>query len=188
LFTYANDANETDIEILTRDPTTLIRYTNQPGVGPDGNDVAVSETDQNLPNDFVWSDYHTHQIDWSPELTEWSIDGISVVNKSYSVPTLSSTIDINAWSDGGVWSGNMSVGSAAYLDLLWVEMIFNTADGPLSTDLEKAGSCKTTCTIDDVQTIGQPELYSAASRLSLDRVYLMSAFVACIVGMINIWY
>jgi hypothetical protein len=43
------------------------------------------------------------------------------------VPTVSSSLILNMWSDGGVWSGAMKEGDEARLEIEWVEMVFNTS-------------------------------------------------------------
>lgn len=79
----------------------------------------------------------------------------------------------NMWSDGGVWSGNMTVGQSAYLDISWVEMVFNTS-GPISgypenNDKVKRGhhskKCKSVCVVDDVDVVGTPQVRAAAGRM-----------------------
>ena len=50
LFTYVNDANESDIEILTRDPLNRIRYMNQPS------DNDIDSTDAYLAPGEAWTE------------------------------------------------------------------------------------------------------------------------------------
>jgi hypothetical protein len=81
---------------------------------------------------------------------------------------------LNIWSNGGMWSGNMTTGGQAEFQIQWIEMTFNTS-GPYngtakekrSSDLEngvlekrKNDGCETVCKIDGVQKIGTPEIVS----------------------------
>jgi hypothetical protein len=57
LFTYGNDANESDIEILTRDHLNRIRYMNQPS------DNDIDSTDAYLAPGEAWTEWLNHRID-----------------------------------------------------------------------------------------------------------------------------
>lgn len=182
-FTFYDDDNESDIEILTDDPKDQIRYTNQPSVDSAGNEVAAASVGPtNLPH---WDDWQTHRIDWLPKNSYWYLDQEQVAANTYSVPRKQSNLVINMWSDGGEWSGNMSVGHSAEFQIQWIEMTFNTS-GPYaglpsqdkkrdlgSTTLSSTtttgssmfsakkradGGCKTVCKIDGVKEIGTPEV------------------------------
>ncbi|OJD38582.1 glycoside hydrolase family 16 protein [Diplodia corticola] len=125
-FTVFDDDNESDIEILTADPDGVIRYTNQPSLSPTtGDDVPhASLRVAALPS---WRDWHDHRIDWLPGRTNWFLDGVARATNTYSVPRRPSYLVLNMWSDGGEWSGNMSVGGAAELQVQWVEVVFNVS-------------------------------------------------------------
>ncbi|KAL4816971.1 concanavalin A-like lectin/glucanase domain-containing protein [Aspergillus spinulosporus] len=128
IFTYLDDKTESDIEILTRDPSTHIRYTNQPGLDDDGNEIPGASTDAVLPNGAVWTDWVEHRLDWTPELSAFYANGELVETKTYGIPDAPSSFIVNIWGDGGSWSGTPDVGSAAYLDIQWIEVLFNTSD------------------------------------------------------------
>jgi len=173
MFIYYDDNNESDIEILTSDPSTHIRYSNQPTVDKGGNLIAAASNDVTLPKDTDWTAWNEHRIDWLPGQSAWYINGVSVVNMTYGVPKKPSSLTLNVWSDGGIWSGNMSVGDEAYLQVQWVEMVFNTS-GPVTgprgatrgkrwlglagmLEKRKGKGCETVCTVDGVQRVGFPE-------------------------------
>ncbi|GME23018.1 Concanavalin A-like lectin/glucanase [Neofusicoccum parvum] len=126
-FTFFDDDNESDIEILTDDPDAVIRYTNQPSV-KDGDEVAQSSLKvAQLPS---WRDWQDHRIDWLPHRSNWYLNGALRATNTYSVPRKPSGLVVNMWSDGGEWSGNMSVGGSAELQIQWIELVFNTS-GPV---------------------------------------------------------
>ena len=151
LFTFYDDNNESDIEILTRDPKDVIRYSNQPQVDSSGNYVQASETDQTLPAGMAWDGWNTHRMDWLAEMVSWSINGVNVVNKTYSVPARPLTLTLNMWSDGGTWSGVMKKGNEAFLDLGWIQMVYNTSDAG-----ERKRTCDTVCAIDTGKDAADP--------------------------------
>ncbi|KAH8731244.1 concanavalin A-like lectin/glucanase domain-containing protein [Phaeosphaeriaceae sp. PMI808] len=167
-FTFFDDSNESDIEILTRDPKDKTRYTNQPAVDKQGNEItAASVGPSNLA---PWNEWQTHRIDWLPKNSYWYLNNKQVAANTYSVPRKPSFLVLNMWGDGGEWSGNMTVGGSAEFQIQWIEMTFNTS-GPYtgakgskggdkrSVELEKRGKrCNNVCKIDDVQKTGTPEI------------------------------
>lgn len=170
-FTFFDDTNESDIEILTRDPKDKIRYTNQPAVDKKGNEVTAASVG---PTGLApWNDWQTHRIDWLPKKSYWYLNSKQVAANTYSVPRKPSFLVLNMWSDGGEWSGNMTAGGSAEFQVQWIEMTFNTS-GPYtgakgsrggdkrSLELEKRKSkrCNNVCRIDGVQKLGTPEVAS----------------------------
>jgi hypothetical protein len=71
-----------------------------------------------------------------PRIALTGFDGEMQEEKSYGVPQYPSLLIVNSWSDGGAWSGNMSLGESAYLGIEWIEMAYNTSD---VTDLYMGG-------------------------------------------------
>lgn len=208
LFTYFDDNNESDIEILTSDPPTTYRYTNQPSVRK-GNDVAAaSRTIENLPS---WTEWRDHRIDWLPHVSRWFIDGQFIVENNYSVPRKPSGLVLNMWSNGGEWSQNMTVGKQAQLQIQWIQVAFNTSgnrDGPgkhrggkrsLSDSLlggEDAGvrklfkrerHCTTVCAVDGVSKVGYPEIRYVDPKSAGSRVRTpLSIWIVCL--MVSVLY
>jgi hypothetical protein len=188
-FSFYDDDNESDVEILTNDNTNTIRYTNQPSVDKEGNEVSTASI---APSDLpAWDDWQTHRIDWLPKNSYWYLNGNQVAANTYSVPRIQSYLVMNMWSDGGTWSGNMTVGDSAEFHIQWIEMTFNTS-GPVeginqnkkrSTDLldkRKDTGCKTVCKIDGVKTVGTPEVvHSAAPGMAVPSCFIL---VVAVVG------
>lgn len=179
IFFFRNDQNESDIEILTRDADTKIRYTNQPSVDADGNEVPGSSTQVDLTTGeqidapvldsrglvfrardddaaaVKHTDWHTHRLDWTAQKTSWYLDDRHMLDKTYGVPSLSSQVILNMWSDGGTWSGNMSVDHEARLEIEWVEIAYNTS-GPVRDEIatDAQGKCKHVCRVDETDEKG----------------------------------
>ncbi|KAL3459524.1 concanavalin A-like lectin/glucanase domain-containing protein [Aspergillus heterothallicus] len=126
ILTYYDDENESDIEILTHDPTNHIRYTNQPGLDEDGNEIPGASVDAVIRGGAVWTEWNDYRLDWTAELSSWYLNGELAHTKTYGVPTKPRNFILNMWGDGGVWTGDMDVGAAAYLDIEWIEILYNT--------------------------------------------------------------
>jgi hypothetical protein len=193
-FTFFDDDNESDIEILTDDPKDQIRYTNQPSVGEDGNEVAAASVG---PTDLPrWDDWQTHRIDWLPKNSYWYLNQKQVAANTYSVPREQSFLVLNMWGDGGEWSGNMDVGDSAEFHIQWIEMTFNTS-GPYEGKSQEnkrdttslfgrkraEKGCKTVCKIDDVKEVGSPEVDSGAMGMGVSWGLLaVVGLVSAVVG------
>ncbi|KAK2805047.1 hypothetical protein FQN51_001142 [Onygenales sp. PD_10] len=126
IFTFHSVHVESDIEILTSDPNTLVHYANQPDWDPlTDEEIPGSATTTDVP--VPWTEWANHRLDWFPNMTRWYLDNQFQDEKSYRVPDKPSMLVLNLWSDGGEWSGNMSVGSAVYMGVEWIEVAYNTS-------------------------------------------------------------
>ncbi|KAL8969449.1 MAG: hypothetical protein Q9183_001991 [Haloplaca sp. 2 TL-2023] len=165
LFTYHSDDQESDIEILTRDDTSIMRATNQPGLDAQGKVIPEASASVPIPgigsdNNGSWTEWNDYQLNWLPGQSEWIVNGISVWNKTYGVPTEPSNIQIRMWSDGSAWPGNMTVGGIATFDIQWIDMVYNTSN-------EAPGaSCESICSVDDVANDPVPQVLSRAEVAS----------------------
>lgn len=185
-FTFRNNDQESDIEILTQDPINQIHYSNQPDWDDDNNTaVPGASTQVSLPEDWVWTDWHTHRLDWFDGLSQFWVDDVLTLNKTKNVPTKPSGLILNLWGDGGTWSGNMSVGASVSVGIQWIEMVFNVSgsvEAPGKRGLEKrGGSCHVGCWVDEVQEVGFPVVAfetSLARKTTLSNVKMTLIFVA----------
>ncbi|KAI0389509.1 glycoside hydrolase family 16 protein [Xylariaceae sp. FL0594] len=169
MFTYRDDGDpnqltsvqESDLEIRTMDPKNKVQYTNQPSYSRQGNDVPASTRNATTPVEADWTQWSVHRMDWTPTATTWFIDGRNVASIAFQVPRDPSQVIFNAWSDGGEWSGNMTVGGAAYLQIQWIEIVFNKT-GNDHTSRKRGdnggGACQNICSIDETPTTGTPVL------------------------------
>lgn len=186
MFTYQSDTQETDMEILTGDPVDHIHCTNQPSRNWD--------TDEEIPDattDLVvanggrdWTQWHDYRIDWLDGITHWYVDGELVVSKTVNVPTEPSSMLVNLWSDGGVWSGELQVGSQVQVGVEWIEMVYNVSQRLDTRTVGKqhharkmswlsrsthqmskraAEGCVNSCAVDGTGTVGQPQLVSTST-------------------------
>ncbi|KAL1972867.1 hypothetical protein VTN31DRAFT_6409 [Thermomyces dupontii] len=150
IFTYFSRTSEADIEILTSDPPTRIHYANQPDYDPVLDQrIPGASQDWNIP--IPWTTMATHRLDWFPDMTRWYLENQLQTTSVYSVPKDPSTVIINLWSDGGLWSGDLGVGETVHLAIEWIELAYNVTGPP-------AGPCNRKCRIDGVQFPGIPEL------------------------------
>lgn len=154
VFTYYNDTTESDIEILTRDPKSSIEYSNQPTVNEAGASIPGSSFNISMPSagGRQWSDWNVHRLDWLPGISAWYLNGNLAASTKVHVPdggSKESRVIINMWSNGGFWSGNMSKGDKAELQIQWIEMVFNTsASSPASSS--NVGGKRVVCLVDKV--------------------------------------
>ncbi|KIL84222.1 hypothetical protein FAVG1_12458 [Fusarium avenaceum] len=193
LFTYLGgeelaDVQEADIEIMTRDAKNRIQYTNQPSFTEDGDEVPKATRNATLPEGVEWDDWVVHRLDWTPERSVWYVQGQEVASIEFQTPKDPAQIILNAWSDGGSWSGNMSVGGAAYMQIQWIDMVYNTTKenedkrslngqvlegdvgqtNKLARRDDDEDGCKVVCSIDDVGKAGETKVLwkSAASQIT----------------------
>ena len=154
IFLYHDDSNESDIEILTSDKTSVFRATNNPDVDPEtGNQIPGASTIDNVPGingkgTGGYTQFNDYRLDWFPTRSDWYINGKLIESKSYGVPKTECNFMINMWSNGGIWSGNMTEDKSAYLDLQWLEMVYNTT----SDDAGKG--CEKKCDVDGANSGG----------------------------------
>lgn len=196
-FTYRDPnstsaVQEADMEVLTRGPREKIQYTNQPSFTGDDKVNPDATHNVTLPGGMIWSQWAVHRLDWTAQSSVWYVDGQQVANISFQVPTGASGINFNAWSDGGSWSGNMSLYDSANLQIQWIEMIYNTSYstssrkrndpgqslwsrdvGPRGELLRRSSSntaaqCKVVCSIDEVTEAGVATMLwnSTATRMA----------------------
>ncbi|KAK0621246.1 concanavalin A-like lectin/glucanase domain-containing protein [Bombardia bombarda] len=170
MFTYRGapalaDVQEADLEVRTLDhPRNLVHYTNQPSYTEDGGTVDKATKNATMPYGMDWTSWAVHRFDWTPTTSTWYVDGHVVANISVQTPRDSSKVILNAWSDGGAWAGNMTEQEAAYLQIQWFELVYNSTDPKLRA--EGQGNCTSVCSVDETSKQGQPVLLWGNGALS----------------------
>jgi beta-glucanase (GH16 family) len=210
LFTYLEgeelaDVQEADIEILTHDPKNRIQYTNQPSFTDDGDEVPKATRNATLPKGVQWDDWVVHRLDWTSKRSVWYVQGQEVASIEFQTPKDPAQIILNAWSDGGSWSGNMSLGDAAYMQIQWIDMVYNTTQDnedkrSLDSEILERGvrkesslfhreddddGCKVVCSIDDVDKTGDAKVpsESATSHMLAMEHWTKAIIVGCVIMM-----
>ncbi|KAI4860601.1 carbohydrate-binding module family 1 protein [Hypoxylon rubiginosum] len=153
---------EADLEVRTVDPKYSIQYTNQPSWNSAG-EIPEATRNVSIPNRVDWSNWQYHRMDWTPGSTSWLIDGQLMSSIQFQAPRDASRVMFNSWSDGGSWSGNMTVGSSAEMQIQWIDVVYNSTDptpGNPSTNPGAGGNCVNTCSIDLTSKTGTPVLIS----------------------------
>lgn len=93
------------------------------------------------------------------------MNGESVASIGFQTPRDPAGLFVNMWSDGGAWTGNMSVYDEAYLQIQWIEIAYNTSGpygGPADKRSEglvkrKKEGCNVVCGVDEqVNVTGTP--------------------------------
>lgn len=99
-FFYANDTQETDIEMPSFDPTNVYFNTQSTGPGAKAGQAKIA-----LPSD-AWTNWHEYRMDWLPGTVKYYIDGALVATLNTSVPSVPGSWRWNNWSNGSpTWSG-----------------------------------------------------------------------------------
>lgn len=92
----------------------------------------------------------------------WFVDGELAAENGFQAPRDPAGVILNMWSNGGTWTGNMTVYDEAFLQIQWVEMVFNTSvsiSGRLNEEKAKEERCETVCSVDEnVTVIGSPAI------------------------------
>lgn len=212
MFTYVpakeiKDVQEADMEILTREDHDRVHYTNHPGYS--ATELFPKATRNiTLPDGLKWNEWVEHRLDWTPTQSIWYANGIEAANISFQVPRDPSLLIFNSWGDGGVWTQNMTTGQEAYMELQWLQMVYNESDvsetkrkrdmdqdvGPRGKFLRRRGEavenvCRMVCSIDEDDGVGAVTWLwgnnTAASVLSGHGVFgNMSALITWVIGLI----
>lgn len=163
---------EADIEILTGAPVNYVQFTNQPSFDDQGRELRQASKNTSVPKTNDYSQWNVWRMDWMPGQTSWYVNDISVANISFQTPKDPAGLIMNMWSDGGLWTGNMSVGQSAYMNVQWLEIAYNTS-GPQhntkrDTNLKTSSGrlnkrepelCQAVCSLDEnVTAVGTPKL------------------------------
>ena len=177
MFTYlagsgSDVVQEADIEILTSGPRNAVQFTNQPS-SQDGKTIPKSTQNKTLPGKKDWTKWHVYRSDWMPAMTTWYVNNEKVSENAFQVPRDPSRLIFNIWSDGGRWTGNMTLYDQAYLQIQWIEIAYNTSepyagDDTAERDQERSNEvqknqkhwsgCKVVCGIDEpVNVTGTPQ-------------------------------
>lgn len=152
---------------------------------PQGNIIPEASTQIPIPApggraNGSWTDWNEYQLDWLPGRSQWLINDIPTLNKTYSVPSQPSNFQLKMWSDGSSWPGNMTVGGLATLDIEWIDMAYNTSH-------DAAGaSCKTVCRVDSIATTAVPQV--AGGNLGAVRIGIVPAVLVGLVWAAVLFY
>ncbi|KAK2072232.1 hypothetical protein P8C59_006603 [Phyllachora maydis] len=184
MFTYRDGTpvQEADLEVRTRDPRDTVQYTNQPSLNGGGDIVNAATANATLPDRLDWTEWAVHRYDWTPGRSTWFVDGAQAATIVFQAPRDPAQLVFNAWSDGGEWTGNMSLEDAAYLQIQWLEMVYNTTDG--KAPRRAAAGCRSVCSIDETTVLGTPVLISSSGVRSVGA----SAMAAWIPSMLVLVY
>ncbi|KAL2133224.1 hypothetical protein VTI74DRAFT_2733 [Chaetomium olivicolor] len=107
----------------------------------------------------TWRSAHAARpctMDWTPGSSTWYVNGQLVSRITFQAPRDPAQVMFNTWSDGGSWSGDMQVGTEAYLQKRWIEMVYNN----VNLRAVKQEGCKNVCSIDETTKVGTPVLMS----------------------------
>lgn len=133
-FTYYDDDNESDIEISTRDSTSVVRYSNQPAYtgDPDWLPIPGATVNKSMPNGRKWTDWHIHRLDWLPDRSIFYVDDVQMNETLTNVPRPlpASRVYVDIFGQNSSWTGPMDVGKSAQVQIQWIELLFNSTSLP----------------------------------------------------------
>jgi hypothetical protein len=152
IFTYHDDESESDIELLTRDPTSHVHYSNQPTTNDNGDTITGSTFNDSISSTGDYTTWNVYRLDWLDGASVWYVNGVKDTTTTVNVPANESMFILNMWSNNGSWSGYMKEGGSAKMEVLWVEMTFNTS--AQNTTADSASSKPVICTIEKM--LGTP--------------------------------
>ncbi len=179
MFTYRAadmlaDVQESDLEVRTSDPADRVQYTNQPSFTVAGDEIPEATRNATLPAEggdgaqgqLQWTDWAVYRMDWTPERTTHYVNGAEAAAIAFQNPRDPTRVHFNCWSDGGSWSGVMRQGDEAFLQIRWIEMVFNETDTDNAlwrTRRDGEASCKRVCSIDETDKIGTAVLLDSGT-------------------------
>jgi hypothetical protein len=157
-FTYFNDTQESDIEVLTREEEDRVHFSNQPTENTT-TWTTISGSTHNVTRSGSFEDWTLYRLDWLREqgLSAWYIDGKLLKTSQMNVPVMPSTVYINMWSNGGSFSGRMDYNTNAALEIQWIQMAFNASGVKAEHDRDSG----TVCLVED----GKAEPRSSGVKL-----------------------
>ena len=79
---------------------------------------------------------------------------------------------INMWGANSTWSGGMEVGMDATLDILWIEMLFNTTEPVTATGTQRV------CTVETGIVAGSKQSNGVLASCPLWRMLLIAVVLA----------
>ncbi|KAK8057570.1 xylanase 3 [Apiospora saccharicola] len=183
MFTYRkgkdgdpNLVQEADLEIRTIDPSDRVQYTNQPSYSRTGETVSKATRNATVPRS--WEEWSVHRVDWNPKTTTWYVDGNNVSHIGFQTPRDPAQVIFNMWSEGTDWTGNMTRGDAAYMQIQWIELLYNstgdaTTNGNVRRETEtnlvkrEGDACKMVCSVDESHKIGVAVLVASDAPSSV---------------------
>ncbi|CAK7239245.1 MAG: hypothetical protein STHCBS139747_000674 [Sporothrix thermara] len=168
--TGGSDIQEADLEVLTKYPRGHVQCTNQPSLDGSGQLIAAATQNATLPDGLGWDDWVVYRLDWTPRRSTWYANGQQLASIAFQTPRAPTSIHINAWSDGGKWTGRMVPGTEAHLQIQWWEVLYNATDAShdagaaasssSSSSRKWEESCSAVCSIDADGPPGQAILLS----------------------------
>lgn len=204
IFTYRDadklaDVQEADIEILTGGPRDLVQYTNQPSYSTDGDTFPEATSNTTMPGDLRWTEWVVHRLDWTPEESIWYVNGEQTARIAFQTPKDPAQIHFNAWSNGNSWTGKMPLYDEAFLQIQWIQLVFNRTDdggggdrrravtsvgGGLGRRDDSEGGCSVVCSVDDVDSPGDISVLwegKASARIGGSRDLMVSGLLVLVV-------
>jgi beta-glucanase (GH16 family) len=98
-FTYENDTQEADIELLTRDNDDVVGFNTQPTLDIHDQYVPDSHWNMSLPNNITRESWIMYRMDWVEDQVVWYVNGVHMANTTVNVPVEPSRLSIALWGE-----------------------------------------------------------------------------------------
>ncbi|CCG81709.1 putative Endo-1,3(4)-beta-glucanase [Taphrina deformans PYCC 5710] len=150
-FSYADDENENDIEVLTDEGTRQVHFSTQP-IDSSGATVTMD-----LPDNAVTTSLQSYRFDWKSNAVTYFVNGELMSNITRHPSTEASQIIMNAWSNGGAFTGGPPTRDMM-LSVKSITLYFNTSVASTVGAYERkcaAAGGKAVCSVDPVRSTDQ---------------------------------
>lgn len=94
---HHSDAEETNIELLTREDMRQVHFSNEPDAEHHGEQLKDGSFSLPAPDYTSWNVY---RIDWLPGETIWFVNGVELTRTNHRVPKQESVFVINRYVSG----------------------------------------------------------------------------------------
>lgn len=141
-FSYYNDTNENDVEILTKDGDDEVVFTNQ----------AINTTDSTvtvtLPDNALTTSTQTYRFDWTSESVKYFVNDHFMTNITNNPSEEPSYIYLNSWSNGDTFTGGPPT-TDMDMTISSIVLFFNTSDAATAASFDSACQASgSTCTVE----------------------------------------
>lgn len=130
-FSYADDSNENDVEVLTQDGPDEIHFTNQPA--DDGGVTAAMY----MPNNLLTTNEQEYRFDWTAQGVKYYINDIFMTNLTQHPSGEASQILMNAWSNGGSFTSGPPMADVQ-VAVRFMHLYFNTSSTTVAQEYQSA--------------------------------------------------
>jgi hypothetical protein len=178
IFTYHDNEDQSDIQLLTRDPRSYVHYSNQPTTNDKGEEIKGSSFNESISSSGDYATWNVYRLDWFSGSSAWYVNGAKDTTTTVNIPSKKGMFVLNMWSNNGSWSGSMAKGDSAKMDVLWVEMAFNTSMQNTTTTVTNP----VICSVEKV--LGTPVISAGSATLNEKNLWASSLMIVAFIAVL----